>query len=330
MNQAWRADYRPEHLLQVCSLWDLETEPIPGLFREGECFLFRGRHGRVSVAIRLTHPGHRSLEALDSELRWMQRVGAQGVDVPKTQLSRANRRVEAVQADGKTWHASVLEWVAGEGIRPGHPLWTPDRLEHWGAQLGRMQRLAREEANDPARYPRHRWNDPEHLHIGPDFWRRFPADQDAAQALVHAIEALGENDATFGLAHGDLFGENVLATEDSFYCIDFDDLCYRHFVYDLIIPAYCALVFETSPLEAAAEAFALPFFRGYRREGPLEPANLDHVGLFLRLRDMELKSLLDLWAMPPENAWVAMTHRHVDQGNPLCELPWRDWFEAAR
>ena len=330
MQPSWQASFRPEHLRQACDLWDLVKDPMPVEFRVGESFIFRGRrrqeaHGR-EVAIRLTHPGHRSRAELLAEITWMGFVSEQRVSVPRVWASQNSQLVEAVESEGQSWFATVMEWVRGEAIRPGHPDWHAKTFERWGTQLGRMQRIALD-AGD--RFFRFDWEHPKIDVIGASFPQRLPQYAAQAAALLARIRALPKTPVTYGLCHRDLHHGNLLVEGPTIHCFDFDDLCHHFFVADLMVPIYSALLFETEDVESLARDFCMPFFRGFRRASPLPSEALASAPEFLSLRDLELVSVGNLWDVPADFPWYTTPANNLEHGNPLAALPWRTWFEEA-
>lgn len=327
VNAAWTQELRPDHVAHACRAFGLQSDPLPELFREGESFIYAARRPsdpERSVALRITHPDHRSVKELTTELAWMAFVGRNGVRVPEVLLSHAGQTVEVVASEGLRWHASALQWVAGRGVRRGEQGWHAETIERWGWQLGRMQRLALERGAD---YFRFHWEDPRISVLAEEFVERLPQYAAGAQEMIERVRALPRTPETYGLCHRDLHQGNLLCTPEAVTCIDFDDLCHHYFAADLAIPLYYATVFEEGDPVAHAESFARPFFRGFRAESPLPPQAIGALPDFFSLRDYELVSVLDLWGLSRASRWYTIPAGHLAHGNPLAELPWRTWFE---
>ncbi|MEZ6005352.1 MAG: phosphotransferase [Planctomycetota bacterium] len=327
MDVDWKDELKAEHLLQAQRAWGLHGAPV--YFREGESFVYRARHGTQDLALRITHPGHRDPAALESELAFMEYVGSAGVRVPRVVPSRQGRRIETLEIAGFTWYACVFEWVAGEPMVQVKEAWQAPAFTEWGRQIGRLQRLAMEATQRGLHFPRHRFDAPGHYALDDNYLERFPADRDSMLALQARIAAVEITPRTFGLCHCDLHGGNLLYDAGALHCIDFDDCCEHYFLFDLLIPVYYAILMEQEDLEGAARRFALPFFRGYREEGPLAAADFAPAGDFLRIRDYELKSIGQRWGVDPKQPWYAVPARNVREGNPFVGFPWADWFEEA-
>ena len=329
MNQAWTKEFSDAHLILACEAWDLACEPLPCLVREGESFVFQAHPKHTpnsAVALRITHPGHRTLDALAVELDWMDLVSRNGVRTPDVLLSRTGSRVQAIEADGHTWNACAFSWVPGESIYAERPLWTPQTFERWGWQLGRMQKLALEFGQGVVRPA---WDDQDYLVLGPDFEKRLPQFRDASHRVLKAVSTIPRTQESFGLCHRDLHEGNILCTTEAVTCIDFDDMCWHYFAADLAIPLHGSLLLEADNLEEKAARFAKPFFRGFKAESPLPSQALDHIPAFCDLRDLEMVSVMDLWGEPKDSRWYAVPARNIQQGSPLTGLPWRKWFEDA-
>jgi len=329
MNPAWTSEFTTEHLLQACGLWGFTSAPPPELFREGESFLYRAFRGEEAFALRITHPKHRTVEQLETELRWIRHMGANAVNVPELVATEEGGWVATLKQADRIWHAVVFRWVPGVTLCNGDELWTPLTFERWGLQLGRMQRLTSELGKEAAQYPRARWDDPSTALLGQSFRERFPEHSDTVRSGLADIAALPETSDRFGLVHGDLHQGNLLCNSDRVTCIDFDDLLEHHFVFDLMIPIYGALFFVEHEVEKAAREIALPLFRGFKAESPLPASAMDSFGTFLAMRDFELLSILDLWGAARDSRAFVPPLRRVEHGNPGIPLPWREWFEQA-
>lgn len=303
--------------------------PLPEKFRAGESFVFKGVLDGNSVAVRITHPKRRTINQLESELEWIDYISNNGVSVPHVHLSTNGKLVEFVEAGDFIWQVSVFKWLDGEMINRTHKLWTAKTFENWGFQLGRMQRLSYECNFKGKRYERHHWDDPSESDFVAGFEKRFPDYSEPYQEMMNAVQGIEKTDESFGLSHMDLHNGNIICDADEIHCIDFDDMCYNYFVSDLMIPIYSALLVIEDNHEKEARDFALPLFRGFKMESPVTPDQMKNAGVFLKLRDFEMKFVMDLWGIPKDNLMYVIPSRNVDEGSPLYYLPWQEWFEEA-
>ena len=271
MKPAWSQDCTEDHLRLACEAFGLQSQPLPELFREGESFLYRAQTlsgPALDVALRLTHPEHRTREDLETELRWMEFIARRGVCVPAVHRSEDGQSVEVLTSQDRTWHASALHWAPGQSPRPGQETWNDAMIERWGLQLGRMQRLAVEAGSQFLRFA---WDDPRCTVLDEDFVRRMPALAERTSELLTKIKALPRTTQTYGLCHRDLHQGNLLATHDSLTCIDFDDLCQHYFAADLAMPLYYALLFGGRMRASMPKTLRVPSCGDSGEKLPCEP-----------------------------------------------------------
>jgi Ser/Thr protein kinase RdoA (MazF antagonist) len=111
--------------------------------------------------------------------------------------------------------------------------------------------------------------------------------------------------------HQDAHAENFFVDEaGNITLFDFDDCVYGHFIYDIAMVIFYAVM---SDFEQRTPAFCIPFFRGYRSENRLDPAWLAEIPHFLKLREIDM---------------VALIHRSFDVAN-LTD-PWVARFMEGR
>ena len=166
----------------------------------------------------------------------------------------------------------------------------PERLWKLGDAMGRMHLYA-SEWTPPEAFARPRW-DWETFFGGAVLFGELSAE--SAQRLLpcglrdHALrvsqrawvvmEELGFAEDRFGLIHADLHLRNVLFWRDEIRIIDFDDLGYGHWLYDLAV-ALCELRFRDD-----YEALRSALIEGYVRQRPLLTGELDYIDDFIAVR----------------------------------------------
>lgn len=144
--------------------------------------------------------------------------------------------------------------------------------------------------------------------------------------LMVYLEALPVNPEGYGLIHQDAHGGNFFVDDaGQITLFDFDDCCYGHYIYDLAMVVFYAIV-NRSDMPAATQEFMSPFLHGYYRENQLDPVWLKEIPHFLKLREIDLYAMIhrSMGPGPYEDDWVRrfMDGRkaRLDAGQPFVDF----------
>jgi Ser/Thr protein kinase RdoA (MazF antagonist) len=247
--------------------------------------------------------------------------------------------VEIIEAqDGSFFLATLFEKA------PGHPPrdddWSPALFQSMGQFMGRLHTLSKAFQPSLPRYQR--------FSIAEDFaamevaGRKFlPVDDEpvlqAYLDTVAAIQQLPQDSEGYGLCHIDFHGGNFFITDEGQITLfDFDDCQYAWFVYEIAMALFYAISHDCTRAAELQKAkiFLTAFWSGYTTENNLAPSWLEHIPLFLRLREIDLYMLIhrsmDLDHLDP---WCAsyMTGRRekIINGVPYCALDYASIADRA-
>jgi Ser/Thr protein kinase RdoA (MazF antagonist) len=215
--------------------------------RHGENTTYRVTAGDGrQFALRIDRPGYQTVEAIRSELAWMDSLRASGVRTAPAVPGLDGDPVQTVPDRTDLERTAVLfEWIDGV------PLSAVGGLEPW-ARLGELMAQIHIHARDWARPPwftrpawdadalvgdEPRWGppDPEGVFVEHD-----RAALEACRAEVRSrLKEIGFASDRFGLIHADLGFENVLVADDgTVTIIDFDDSGNSWYLFELASALY--------------------------------------------------------------------------------------------
>jgi Ser/Thr protein kinase RdoA (MazF antagonist) len=253
--------------------------------RHGENATFRVTDGACSFALRLGRPGYQTLDAIRSEVSWMEALRTDGIGTPEAVPGRDGEIVQRFPFEGLEDVAVAFKWVDGIPL-PETQAAAP--WEQLGAIMARIHQHGRE-WRPPAWFERPawdlealvgdraRWGDPCPERVWSEADRALLlAARDAVRAR---LSELGTAPDRFGLVHSDLGFENVLVSADgSTTVIDFDDSGPSWYLYEIASVLY--------PLEDDPRVgeFADALVAGYRREAEVPDALLAELPTFLMAR----------------------------------------------
>ncbi|HKI01749.1 MAG TPA: amino acid adenylation domain-containing protein [Thermoanaerobaculia bacterium] len=196
---------------------------------------------------------------------------------------------------------ALFRWVPGRMVEDAP---TPRLLERVGELSARIH-LFSETFVPPPGFSRPRWDAARLFGTGrvlaPGQGEPLISDrgrellEEAAQAVREAMAGLGEGSDVFGIIHKDLEPDNTLIDGDEVHAIDFADLGWGHYLYD--IAASLLPLREKQGFNAMRDAF----LRGYKQVRPLRPEHEALVETFLIGRSIFSVRLMTgkLWDFPP-------------------------------
>lgn len=244
--------------------------------------------GQCSI-LRVHRPGYHSLEAIESELAWLDALRNEaGIRTPRPLPALDGRRVVRVRLADAQRHVVRFEWLPG--VEP-----SADDLVAWFVALGeitaRMHGHARAWRR-PSGFTRLTWDEMTILGEAPAWgrWQDGIAVGEAerrqlgrvAAVVMRRLANFGKRSDRFGLIHADLRLANLLTNEDAISVIDFDDCGFGWYLYDL----GTALSFIEDDARVAEWVDA--WVRGYRRVSSLSPTEEREIGTFIMLRRLAL------------------------------------------
>ncbi|XYR60452.1 phosphotransferase enzyme family protein [Bacillus amyloliquefaciens] len=276
--------------------------------------------------LKITHTIRRTQEYILGEMEWLHHLAKGGLSAAKPIPSLNGKDVEEVP-DGKGGAFLVRVYEKAPGRKVEQSDWNGTLFYELGKYTGNMHRLTKSyRLSDPA-YKRQEWDEEEQLKL-----RKYvPADQhlvfERADALMEKLRRLPKNPENYGLVHADLHHGNFNWDNGKITAFDFDDTGYNWFVNDISILLYNMLWYPVIPYEDKAAftgEFMTHFMKGYREENDLDPAWLEHIPDFLRLRHMLIYGLLhqafDLNALGDEEREMLKTFRRdIENETPITE-----------
>jgi Ser/Thr protein kinase RdoA (MazF antagonist) len=275
-------------------------------------------------ALRVHRPDFRTVAHTRSELTFLQvlheRLLGTRVTVPQPRSTRDGRLVVEValpvagtRSPAATRHCDLVTWVPGRVLRPGRGL-GPRATHLLGEALARVHAVA-ESFEPPPGFELPRWDAdalftaaspfrPGRLDeiISSDDWSLFQHVAERTRAVFDALERDG---APQEIIHADFILLNChLSRRDRGWhvgVIDFDDLGWGHFLYDL-----CPLLGNLADFPRYT-ALSRAFLAGYRSVRPLPRALERHLPLLMAARHAA------------SCAWVAGIERTSGTGPPVAE-----------
>ncbi len=271
-----------------------------------ESFMYEMDRAGETYILRIGHSLHRDAPLIQAEVDWINYLAAGGASVARAIFSAQNRLVEAID-DGHGGEFLATAFVKARGQSPWKIGWSPALYETYGQLVGRLHALSQHYQPTHLARLRPQWDDAELL----DVERFLPADQPIVlqkyRNVLASLRGLPQTIASYGLIHGDAHGSNFFVDEAGHITLfDFDDCAYSWYANDIAIVLFYMITNAPEAAEITRE-FMPHFLRGYRRENRLDPIWLKEMPPFLKLREIELYSVIyrSFDVDQIDNAWCA-------------------------
>lgn len=243
-----------------------------------------------SYVLRVHRPGHKRIEWIQSEVLWLSILSQQRtMHVPHPVATEAGEWLTEADVDSldEPLPCVLFRWIEGHFYSAADiPL--PD-VSHAAAFIAGLHNFATTVTLPSAfNRPRLDWEGffGEQSPYNPGEGARiFTADQKAVFADVEAevqtvFQELDALPQSFGVIHGDFLPKNFLFTNAGVAAIDFDDLSWGYYVYDL---APSLVLFKA---ESRYPALREAWLRGYSSVRSLPPKYEHYLEAFMAARHL--------------------------------------------
>ena len=333
MEEAIRIRYNGSILAEAVARYAIDPaqlETLPAF----ESYLYEFQRADAQYVLRLSHSLRRSAALIHVEVDWINFLHRGGAGVARAVASPQGQLVEAID-DGHGGQFLATAFVRAPGTHPRlADLWQPPLAVDYGRLIGRIHALStRYQVPNPA-WARPRWDAAGMMDVA----RWLPPDDEPVlerhRALMAYLRGLPQ-DHGYGMIHQDAHGGNFFVDEaGQITLFDFDDCVHGHFIYDIAMVIFYAVVNQPEP-EAIISNFLPHFGRGYRQAYNLAASWLPEIPYFLKLREIDLYAVIhrsfDVNAI--DNQWVAqfMTGRRqrLVEGIPFLDVDFRTlWLQG--
>ncbi|TFE00766.1 phosphotransferase enzyme family protein [Jeotgalibacillus sp. R-1-5s-1] len=261
-----------------------------------ENYVYEVKVGDESKVLRLTHSTHRTKAQVESELRWINYLHEQGINVSLVHQSLHGQLVEEFEVEGSYFFVCLFDKAPGSSVKLDSPELGTSLFEKWGEITAELH-LAAENFNT-SEIDRPHWYEDDLIEL--EKYLDSSKDQkiiDENRELVQEILKLPSAPDAYGLIHSDIHTGNFFYHEGDIHLFDFDDTVYFHYASDIAIPLYYMILLKYRDLSLEersthGRAFLQDFLRGYERKRKVEPEWIERLPLFLKLRDYTLYGVL--------------------------------------
>lgn len=286
MDKRIRNLYNDKILFEAASRYGIDQNKIKKL-GGFESYIYEYGSDNDRKILRITHNYHRSMDDLNAEMEWLNYLTENEADVAAAIHSKDGKLAEKINVKDTYFIASSIK--KAEGKEPDRSIWGGALFKDWGRAVGKLHKLTKDYI--PAKTPRFQWYDE---YLVKDFDRYLPDDQpviaEKTGDIINKLKKLNTDRDSYGLIHTDIHHGNFFYDNGKITIFDFDDCAYKHFISDIAITVFYAIMsrnaFKTK--EDFAEFFLEKFMDGYSMENNLEMKWLKMLPDFLKLREVIL------------------------------------------
>lgn len=263
--------------------WSIEGEVK--FYRRLANFVYFTILNGEEVVLRLTHPYHRKLEEIKSELHWLNYLDSNGVKVANPISTKFGDFIVELDGVDSVYYVSIFVKAKG-GPLTDEQAYHPEVIKTWGRYLGQMQRLAKIYNPPTSIQKRQSWREDDSLAMA--LRSLDPKDgipYTRLNELLEWMSSLPQEKDSYGLIHTDLHRGNFFYFENAITGFDFDDSCYQWFSYDFVAPLNSVHKnFYEGHQHVDKEKTLELFLEGYSQENTLSPVWIDRIELFDKYR----------------------------------------------
>jgi len=247
---------------------------------ENRTFGFETHENRFIV--RVTPPGHKTIDEVKAEIDWLSYLGGHGAPVVCVKPSQNDNLVEIVDTKVGPIAVVCFKWAQGRIVTKED--FSPDIFQTWGQAVGMLHRLTKEYHPSSEKSGRIQWYEDEYLDRS-----LIPSDQtkvlERFDALISYFKKRPQSRDSFGLIHQDVHKDNLFLNDKKLTVLDFDDCAYGFFIFDIANALGFSIWQKPTTMTNSefAEFYIEHFMSGYEKENQLDELWIEDLHTALKL-----------------------------------------------
>jgi amicoumacin kinase len=289
-------------------------------------------------ALRLTPYGHRTRDELEAEIKFLRALLAKGIaTVQPVRIPGHPEIIDFGMSDGTVRFGCMFEWSPGK-------TWT--EIEHdknvhisAGAVLAKIHSVSKLLLESNIKLGRRLWYEKGYIESAPAICEKLrPGLGTAVRRMLFDLRATTPPIGEYGLIHGDFLLSNYLVHNDGVTVLDFDDLEYGWYAYDIAVNLYYD-VLGGDPLQAMyrgeyAQVLLSELLQGYLRHVRIPVSSLAMIEKLMRQREIGLLTSIVSRSRPDAlSGWAAdfvkTSIPRIEAGVPIVKIDYTEAYEIA-
>lgn len=230
--------------------------------------------------LKLIPSANKDRTMLHSELKWIQFLRKNGIQIPKNVLSKRGNTIEVIHSLPIPFCAISYEKAEGEHVDEKVLHWNEYLFTRWGQEMGKMHAISKKFHLQEVDTPFDDWDQGEIYHRDLSFAPKIIQDR---WIDLREKATFPKTEKTYGLIHNQLSHRNFLLSQNRELIIfDLNHVKYHWYTYDIAIALYNALSFVPEYERGSfKQEFLHKFMFGYLCENLLEDGWEEQVEFFL-------------------------------------------------
>lgn len=270
-------------LFDLASRYDADNESIT--FCGGyESAVYSFRNNNHEYILKITLGKVKDIREVEAELEFVNYLYNKGFSVSNAICSHNGELIETEKCDDDFFYARCYAKASGVYISN---MCNMSLLNRWGQTMGRLHKLSKQFVPSDGFYCKQWYENPR---LKNKHWDREVIER--VEEVTNHIGSLKSNKENYGITHNDLHQENFFINNGRLTVIDFDDLGYSWFMYDIAVVLYQVIyrnVFAQQDPDFNRRFFHT-FIEGYSKENRIDDDLMLELPYFLQLRHIILYS----------------------------------------
>lgn len=278
-------------LRSICERYEIDQQAVSFVGgMENSVYSFQ-KDGQ-EYFLRIGHSQHMTFDLVKAEIDWVLYLADNDVPAVKPVQSVNGEYVERITRNSHYYNVVAFEKAEGANLDFYNPQsWPNSAIRSWGKTVGRMQAVTK--GYTPKSTRRYKFN------LTPNYIRSLIPKEtsETIEKVIHIFKRLDSLPTTkdgYGLVHSDLHVGNFFVKNSQVSAVlDFDRACYKWFISEIAIALYYPLYITSlrhneEDQRKFANQFLPIFWQGYETENQLDDSWIQHLDLFIQVRDAVL------------------------------------------
>ncbi len=276
MNDNWLQSV----LHEASKCYDIRADDLTKLSGGYENDMYGSSDPTRKIVIRVTPPGHKTIDEIRGEIDWLDYLSKNGAPVVEVITSNRKNLLEIIETDQGEVPVVCFRWAEGHLVKRED--FSESLFRTWGKAVGKLHSLTKD--YQPKVQRRIQWYDDEYLSRD-----LIPKDQTKVlerfdQAMKY-FKDLPQDRESFGLIHQDVHHGNLFLDGERLTVLDFDDSVYGFFIFDIANALGFSIWEKPNNMSNRefADYYLQHFMHGYEEENHLDESWIEQLPYALRL-----------------------------------------------
>lgn len=287
------------------------------------------------IILRISKHSEDKEKHIDFELKWLEYLKKQVIEVISPILSENGKLYEIVSIEGNSYILCAFEKAPGRLVNWNDPNeWNEELFYKLGSIMGNIHKSSKHYILDKKPKLCIEWNDDfafstEYKLLDDDVLKVW-------DEIIFELEKLPKTVDSYGIIHNDLHQLNFFIDGDNIKVFDFDDCLYSWYSFDIALTLFQFVTTvsykETQARDIFAEKFIWSFFKGYKTQNNIEKFWIDKFDLFLKYRRIctykFIKSISSKKLANPYAEYLAWLKEEIINEKPFIKIDYQRLSES--